>query len=218
MDEEILNNSVFENELVYSQNVIEFVTVAGEYCGFSENASNFSRKDFIEKSIKLLPLLYLKSTLLPKTESLNDVVNEKFVGEHDWAYIKENVSQKLGSYDSFIDVSDTISQVTTELTSLSISECFADVYQDLKDFISLYQVGTTESMQDGLWECKMNFEQIWGQRILAILSNFHEVFFGENQIDEEDELTSDVNDGQQENAWVNTLFEKEEDTNNFDFS
>ena len=139
MDDEILNESGFENELVYSQNVIEFVTVAGEYCGFSESISNFSRKEFIEKSLKLLPLLYLKSTLLPKIESISDVVNEKFVAEHDWVFIKENISQKLGSYDSFIEVSDLMNPTTIDSTSLSISECFADIYQDLRDFISLYQ-------------------------------------------------------------------------------
>ena len=209
MDNEILTESGFENELVYSQNVIEFVTVAGEYCGFSENIANFSRKEFIEKSLKLLPLLYLKSTLLPKIESINDVVNEKFVAEHDWVFIKENISQKLGSYDSFIEVSDLMNPTTIDSTSLSISECFADIYQDLRDFISLYQLGETESMNDGLWECKLNFEQSWGQKILGVLANFHQIYFGTDEIEEEDELSSDINSEISQNAWVNTLFEKD---------
>ena len=45
------------DHIVYSKNVIEFVTVAAETCLFLEHAAEFPRTDFIQKSIKILPLV-----------------------------------------------------------------------------------------------------------------------------------------------------------------
>ena len=58
---------------VYSRQIIEFVTVANEFCSFMESAGQFERLDFILKIQKLLPLLYLKGSLIPEMES---VLNE----------------------------------------------------------------------------------------------------------------------------------------------
>ena len=46
-----------EQSIVYSKNVIEFATVAYEFCTLLENVSRYSKKDFIEVSVKMLPLL-----------------------------------------------------------------------------------------------------------------------------------------------------------------
>jgi len=37
-------------DTIYSKNVIEFVTVAGEFCGFLEKSKDFSRKEILEKT------------------------------------------------------------------------------------------------------------------------------------------------------------------------
>ena len=60
------------DHIVYSKNVIEFVTVAAETCLFLEHAADLSRPDFIQKSVKMLPLLYLKASLLEIPESISD--------------------------------------------------------------------------------------------------------------------------------------------------
>ena len=57
-----------ENNPIYERNTLEFVTVALEFCTFVETAGQNGLFDFIDKGIKLLPLLYLKATLLPEAE------------------------------------------------------------------------------------------------------------------------------------------------------
>jgi len=47
------------DHIVYSKNVIEFVTVAAETCLFLEHATDFSREDFVVKSVKLFRQVYL---------------------------------------------------------------------------------------------------------------------------------------------------------------
>ena len=53
------------NENIYDKNIIEFVTVGVEFCSFIEQANETSRNAFTDTAIKILPLLYLKATLLP---------------------------------------------------------------------------------------------------------------------------------------------------------
>ena len=45
---------------VYGHDVIEFTTVALQYCAFVENAPEKERTEFVDTLLKLLPLLYLK--------------------------------------------------------------------------------------------------------------------------------------------------------------
>ena len=52
------------DERIYSKNIIEFVTVSAEYCAFIERVPELEKEEFLDKIIKILPLLYLKATLL----------------------------------------------------------------------------------------------------------------------------------------------------------
>jgi len=51
------------NNLVYSKNVIELITVANEFCSFLERSEDLETDDFLGRLQKLLPLLYLKASL-----------------------------------------------------------------------------------------------------------------------------------------------------------
>ena len=189
---------------VYSKNVIEFVTVANEFCSFVENTTKYSKKEFIETANKLLTLIYLKSMLLPKIET-TDETPEKFVTEFDWQFIDTNITDKLVSDNVFIEFSRPMNPHENE--SMNLSECFADVYQDLKDFTMLYQVGTQEAIKVGIYECKFNFEQIWGQQILLILTEFHNLLFGNSDLADEkpQKKETDTNFG---TKWVKEIFEE----------
>ena len=54
---------------IYSRNVVEFVTVAVEFCGFIEKSQEISALDFSLAINKILPLTYLKASMLPKIDS-----------------------------------------------------------------------------------------------------------------------------------------------------
>lgn len=56
---------------VYDKNTLEFVTVAFEFCSWMESVGH-DLPAFVDKATKLLPLLYLKATLLPETEADDD--------------------------------------------------------------------------------------------------------------------------------------------------
>jgi len=175
-----------KHDLGSSQQVTDFVTVASEFCIFVENVPRFNKKDFLDKLRKLLPLLYLKASLLPKVEPFFDDGNEKFVTEQDWENIHEQIKTKLGYHDEYPDIYDPLTHEQVEESIASISDNMADIYQDLKNFVSLYNIGNEEMMNDALWECTMNFEEYWGQRLVSALKAIHMVYFSGDDLSDED--------------------------------
>jgi hypothetical protein len=173
------------SEVVYSKNVIEFATVANEYCSFIEAVEQFPRKDFITRVQKLFPLLYLKAALLPEPDiEMSDDAPEKFVSEEDYNFILHKLEEKFGQFDAYYEVFDPSIQYSAEPLEASISENIADVYQDLKDFILSYRIGTLDVMNDALWECRNNFEQYWGQRLVNGLRALHNLIYGISDLEE----------------------------------
>jgi hypothetical protein len=171
--------------IVYSVNVIEFVTVAGEYCATLETMDEFNRKDFVHKMQKIFPLLYLKASLLPEVENMLEDEPEKFVTEYDYNYLHQKLQMKLGEHDSYLEVFDPLMQYSESPVEGSLAENMADIYQDLKDFILSYRIGTVEVMNDALWECRNNFASYWGQRLVNGLRALHNLTYGDVDLSED---------------------------------
>ena len=87
-----------ENNPIYERNTLEFVTVALEFCTFVENAGNTGLFDFLDKAVKILPLLYLKATLLPEAEEDEDA--EPPIA----AFISENLADVYQDTGNFISL------------------------------------------------------------------------------------------------------------------
>ena len=200
-------------EVIYSKNILEFVTVAKEYCVFVEEANKESKLDFINKSQKLLPLLYVKASLIPNIDNVFEEYNEKFVSEDDWTAIQQQIAEKLGSHEIFLDVLEPIVQYSDDTISVSLSEIFADIYQDLMNFLTLYRIGTNEQMNDAVWECKNNFEQYWGPRLLSALTAIHSILYSNEELIDDEYVKPDTTDVNTDN-WMIT--KRQKDWNNED--
>ncbi len=175
-------------DIVYSKNVLEFVTVSAEFVAFIESHEKFESKAFIEKLHKILALLYLKASLIPNFEAAIDEPSEKFLLEEEWISLKNSISEKLSNGDIFIRVNETDTQIEDEGTSVAISECITDIYQDISDFLQNYRLATVEIMNVSLWECVDNFKYYWGQRLISVLTTFHNLLYGDNDLDNDDKI------------------------------
>lgn len=172
---------------VFSRDVIEFVTVANEFCNFLEGSESLSLSEFVDKAQRFLPLVYLKGSLLPQVEESFEEFNEKFVKEEDYEYIHNILLDKFGDHNFYDEVFDPIRQENDEPAQLSLAENFADIYQDLKDFIMQFRVGVNEVMQNAIWECTQAFEQYWGQRSANALRVLHHLKYVVVDLDGEEE-------------------------------
>jgi hypothetical protein len=168
------------DHIVYSPSVIEFVTVVAETCLFLEHATEQSRDEFIVKAVRILPLLYLRASLINMPEAVFDDMPERFVTEEDYLYVKEQVEQLLGSDDSYLEVFHPDMSLSDTPIAAFISENLADVYQEIKDFAANYQTVDTDVMNDALVACLQAFGEHWGQKTLNALRALHALRFGDS--------------------------------------
>jgi hypothetical protein len=71
----------------------------------------------------------------------------------------------------------------------NISEDLADIYQDIKNFVCLFQVGINETMHDAIVECYSHFGQYWGQTLVNTLRALHDIRY--NSPEENDDYYRD---------------------------
>jgi hypothetical protein len=173
------------NSLVYSKNVIELITVANEFCSFLERAEDMESTDFLSRLQKMLPLLYLKASLLPKFEFEPDDELEKYVTEVEYNLIQQKILAHTGAGDDYQEVFIQGMQFSESALTSSIAENVADIYQDMKDLIMSFRTMNDEVMEQALWESQNNFAQIWGQKLVNCLRAVHNLIYSENNTDDE---------------------------------
>ncbi len=198
------------HQLVYSKNVIEFVTVASEYCATIEKGTKNSAQENLQKLQKILPLLYLKAAMLPKTEQVMDDELEKYISELDYNVLNQKWLEMLGEHDSFYEVFDPEIQFGQETVTASISENLLDIYQDLKNFLIAYSIGNEEVMNDSLYDCTYHFEEFWGQQLVNVLRAVHMLAY--STIDFNEENTNEaVQPGKGNPKWLDNFWGTHED-------
>ena len=156
------------SQVIFDKNSIEFVTVAAEYCGFIERARSLDRTNFVATALKILPLLYLKASLVPECELIGEGDLEIFVTEEDYERVRMSVTDVLGPQDDYLEVFLPDMAYSDTPLKKCISEDLADIYQDLKDFICVFQSGLNVTMNDSLYTCKEHFAEFWGQRLRQV--------------------------------------------------
>lgn len=173
-----------ENNPIYQRDVLEFVTVAVQYCAFLESIEGKEREEVLDILSKLLPLLYLKGTLLPRYELLDEVAPTDYVTEENYDIVRNNIAFIMGEKDDYLDVFVEDMKYSESPILMTISENLADIYQDLKNFAYIYKLGVEQEMMNALSVCKMNFESEWGMKLANVLRAIHEVKYNEDDFRE----------------------------------
>ena len=187
------------SQVIFDKNSIEFVTVAAEYCGFIERSREVGKQSFVDTALKILPLLYLEASLIPECEMMREGDLETFVTEDDYEYVRRSIAKVMGPQDDYLEVFHPDMAYSDTPIKKCISEDLADIYQDLKDFISVFQLGLNVTMNDSLYVCKEHFAEFWGQRLVNTMRALHDVKY--HTSDEDDA------DADEPSAWDNDEFD-----------
>lgn len=174
-----------DKELVYSKSVIEFLTVAHEFCVFTEKTETFSQDDVLNYYQKILPLMYVKGSLLPAVANHDDIIAERFVTEEQWENVFQILHEKFAEGDSYPSIHKNDYNEWVPVTA-SIADNLSDVYQDMKDFVMLYQKGTQHAKENALNECRKLFSRRWGIRAIKAQMAIHRLLFSEKNINDEE--------------------------------
>ena len=180
-----------ESQVIFDRNVVEFVTVAAEFCKFLEQTETIKRSTFVDTSLKILPLLYLKASMLPKCETIGNEALETFVTEETYEILRMNLAGLLAEKDDYLDVFVSDMKYSDQPITRNISEDLADIYQDIRDFIFVFQLGLNETMNDSLAVCRENFALYWGQKLVNTLRALHDVKYNQPEDEEENQDEED---------------------------
>ena len=198
-------------DIVYSKSVVEFVAVANEYCQLVENCTQYQTPQLLDITRKLLSLLYFKASMIPPVEKILDEEVEKYVSELDYNLLQQRWLNKLGENDLYHEVFDPELQFGSEQVTASVSESLLDVYQDAKDFISAYNFGNEDVMNDALAECMEHFRDNWGQRLVNVLRALHQLVYSDIDWSDTDlsNFRPDDEDEPQKGKWIDRFFNQD---------
>ncbi|MCM1108322.1 MAG: DUF5063 domain-containing protein [Clostridium sp.] len=175
---------------VYAHDVIEFVTVSAEFCAYLEQSEHRRKTDFVETTLKLLPLLYLKASLLPRLDGQEDVWMEEYVTEQDYEWLRGTIAAVMGESDSYLELCGDVASGSEETALKTVSEELADVYQAVRNFVGAYQTGNEDNMNEALAVVAANFELYWGQTLTGVLHALHKIRYAvsvSDDMEDEDE-------------------------------
>lgn len=175
-------------KIVFSKDTVEFTTVAVQYCLLLETLEDTSKEDLTDKLTKMLPLLYLKATMIPETEMVEeDEQPEVTVTEEDYNYMLAKLSNIFKEDDTYLEVFLEDMKYSETPIAASIAEDLTDIYQDLKNYITIFERGIVENMNDALFICNENYKSYWGQKLVNVLRALHSVKYSSS----EDDYSSD---------------------------
>ncbi len=179
-----------QSQVIFERNSVEFVTVAAEFCAFIERSEGQKRSEFVDTLLKILPLLYIKASMLPECEVMGEDGLEAFVTEDDYEVIRINLQEVLADRDDYLDVFVEEMKYSDTPIRKSIAEDLADIYQVVKDFICQFRSGLNETMHDALAQCRDHFIGYWGQTLVNTMRALHEVKY--SNVDEKENEDTDT--------------------------
>ncbi|MCX6273270.1 MAG: DUF5063 domain-containing protein [Bacteroidetes bacterium] len=170
----------FEDNPVELRKVLDMLTVANEFCFFLEKCENYPTKEVWEYLLKISPLLYLKGALLPVIQPNDEDYQERFVTAEQWQNIHASLMTVFGDQDPY-EGHFFNEAFDNEANTYSLAENFSDIYQDLKDFVMLYQKRTITSSENSVSQCYRLYVSHWGPRILESLPRLHQLVFSQGK-------------------------------------
>ena len=160
--------------------------MAAEFCAFIERCEGQKRAEFVDTLLKILPLLYIKASMIPECEVMGEDGLEAFVTEDDYEVIRLNLQELMADRDDYLDVFVEDMKYSDTPIRKSIAEDLTDIYQVEKDFVCQFRSGLNETMHDALAQCREHFIGYWGQTLVNTMRALHEVKY--NSTEEEEEI------------------------------
>lgn len=160
-------------KIIDSSNTKDLVLVASQYCTFIEKIHLFEQPDAMDYLLKIIPLMYIKGLLIPTFDIEDENIASRFITEEEYGIVYVNIKDKLDQFNYF----ESFTAFNNQVETYDLSEMIADIYQDMKDFILLYQKNTFTFQANALWNCRHNFYESWGTTITLILPYLHQLLY-----------------------------------------
>lgn len=158
--------------------LIGFTSLASEYCMALENARETERQDFVQAMVNLLPRIYLTvSDISPEDLPAGAEFGyfPDYVDEDFYDSVRRNIEALIGEEDTFLETFEDDMKYSDTPIAASISECLADLFQPLYNFIHVAKDAGFEETASAFSECRDNFVAYWGQTLCNVMRPLHRI-------------------------------------------
>lgn len=159
---------------VYSRNVLEVLTVINDFVSTLKRAETIKKDKLVEYLTKVGPLLYLKGALIPEIKVSNPDKNERFYTEEEWEILFNTLRKIFGKDDVFWHLEP---DNPGEPVKASLSDHLTDIFQDLSDFLILYQKSSIDAKENAVFELHRLFISNWGIKLTIVQAQLHHLNF-----------------------------------------
>lgn len=166
-------NNETRSEAELQSELLSITAMASQYCVALETARQTEKEDFVAEMLNLLPRLYLEFSDLEVSGSASAFEDEEYfpsyVDEDFYDSIRRNVESVFGPDDVFLETFEEDMKYSDTPIAASISECLADIFQPLYNFISIVKESGGEQTRGAYKECREHFVEYWSQTLCNVM-------------------------------------------------
>ena len=166
--------------------LLEIVSLSKQYCELCESAAEFTKQEFVDRTLDLLPRLYWHFFDLSAGVSLGEAdYFSEYVDESLYAQVQHSIASVIGGDDTFLETFEEDMKYSDVPISASVSESLADIFQPLFNFISIVHDSEGSQMEEAYISCKEDFENYWSQtlcNVMRALNNIKYRLTGEEEL------------------------------------
>ena len=171
---------------VETNRLLDVVSMAKSYCETCHQALQYNRVEFTDRMLDLLPRIYWNFFDLSAGVSLGDSdFFSEYVDESLYEEVRKQISSVMGGADSFLETFEEDMKYSETPISSSISECLADIFQPLFNFISIVHDSEGSQLEEAFISCKEDFENYWSQTLCNALKALNNIKYGNNSEEED---------------------------------
>ncbi|MBD5195720.1 MAG: DUF5063 domain-containing protein [Bacteroidales bacterium] len=167
-------------ENVIKSRLVNITALATDYCAAVQNAREIEKQDFVIEILGYLPRLYWEFADLVVEDVTSDIDYEyypSYVDEDFYDSVRRGVETTMGEDDVFLETFEDDMKYSDTPIASSISECLADIFQPLYNFISVVKESDGEQMVGAYSECRENFVAYWSQTLCNVMRALNNLRF-----------------------------------------
>lgn len=176
--------------------LLAITALVNDYCTALQQAPQMERSEFIEMMTDLMPKIYWefcdfapipeenqKEGVTEDYDSLLDLEEEsgeyfaEYVDEDFYESIRRGVETLMGPEDVFLETFEEDMKYSDTPIAASVSECVADIFQSLYNFVQLVRETEGDSLEGAYCNCRENFCAYWSQTLCNVLRPLNRLRF-----------------------------------------
>ncbi len=167
------------NNTDHQSRLLAITALATDYCALLENAREVEKEEFIAEVLGLLPRLYYEFSDLTLDDTPVDYEYfPSYVDEDFYESVRLKIEGVMGPDDVFLETFEEDMKYSDTPIAASISECLADIFQPLYNFICIVKESEGEQTTEAYKDCRENFVAYWSQTLCNVMRALNHLRFG----------------------------------------